>query len=98
MLGPKQVWAIRLWLDQRRRLRDGALIDFAGDNKLRGCDIVGAVDRWAYENGVTLDFSRPGKPTDNAFVENFNGRLCDECLVPVADRRSGQDRSLATGL
>lgn len=36
--------------------------------------------RWAYENGVTLDFSRPGKPTDNAFAESFNGRLRDECL------------------
>jgi putative transposase len=39
-----------------------------------------ALDRWAYQNGVTLDFSRPGKPTDNAFVESFNGRLRDECL------------------
>jgi putative transposase len=39
-----------------------------------------ALDRWAYEAGVTLDFSRPGKPTDNAFVESFNGRLRDECL------------------
>jgi putative transposase len=39
-----------------------------------------ALDRWAYENGVTLDFSRPRKPTDNAFVESFNGRLRDECL------------------
>ena len=39
-----------------------------------------ALDRWAYENGVTLDFSRPGKPTDNAFVEPLNGRLRDECL------------------
>lgn len=39
-----------------------------------------ALDRWAYENVVTLDFSRPGKPTDNAFVESFNGRLRDECL------------------
>ena len=39
-----------------------------------------ALDRWAYENGVTLDFSRRGKPTDNAFVESFNGRLRDECL------------------
>ena len=38
------------------------------------------LDRWAYENGVTLDFSRPGKPMDNAFVESFNGRLRDECL------------------
>ncbi len=39
-----------------------------------------ALDRWAYENGVTLDFSRPGKPSNNAFVESFNGRLRDECL------------------
>ncbi len=39
-----------------------------------------ALDQWAYMNKVTLDFSRPGKPTDNAFVESFNGRLRDECL------------------
>lgn len=38
------------------------------------------LDRWAYERRVTLDFSRPGEPTDNAFVESFNGRLQDECL------------------
>jgi len=38
------------------------------------------LDRWAYERGVTLDFSRPGKPTDNGFIESFNGRLRDECL------------------
>uniref|UniRef100_UPI0035B4C2C7 integrase core domain-containing protein n=1 Tax=Aquabacterium sp. TaxID=1872578 RepID=UPI0035B4C2C7 len=30
--------------------------------------------------GVRLDFSRPGKPTDNSFVETFNGTLRDECL------------------
>jgi putative transposase len=39
-----------------------------------------ALDRWAYERAVTLDFSRPGKPTDNALMESFNGRLRDECL------------------
>lgn len=38
------------------------------------------VDRWAYEHSVTLDFSRPGKPTDNPYVESFNGKLRDECL------------------
>ena len=38
------------------------------------------MDRWAYENGVELDFSRPGRPTDNAKVESFNGRLRQECL------------------
>jgi putative transposase len=34
----------------------------------------------AYENNVTLDFSRPGKPTDNAFIESFNCSFRDECL------------------
>jgi putative transposase len=38
------------------------------------------LDLWAYAKGVTLDFSRPGKPTDNAFIEAFNGRLRAECL------------------
>jgi putative transposase len=36
-------------------------------------------DLWAYQR-VTLDFSRPGKPTDNAFIEAFNGRFRAECL------------------
>lgn len=39
-----------------------------------------ALDKWAYEKNVELDFSRPGKPTDNAFIESFNGSLRDECL------------------
>jgi len=38
------------------------------------------MDRWAYENNVTMDYSRPGKPTDNPFVESFNGSFRDECL------------------
>jgi putative transposase len=38
------------------------------------------LDKWAYEHGVSLDFSRPGKPTDNAFIESFNGRFREECL------------------
>lgn len=37
-------------------------------------------DKWAYENNVTLDYSRPGKPTDNPFIESFNGSFRDECL------------------
>lgn len=39
-----------------------------------------ALDKWAYDNAVTLDFSRPGKPTDNPFIESFNGSFRDECL------------------
>lgn len=38
------------------------------------------MDKWAYERGIELDFSRPGKPTDNAKIEFFNGRLRQECL------------------
>jgi putative transposase len=38
------------------------------------------LDLWAYRRGVTLDFSRPGKPTDNAFIESFNGKFRAECL------------------
>jgi hypothetical protein len=38
------------------------------------------MDKWSNERGVELDFSRPGKPTDNARVESFNGRLRQECL------------------
>ena len=46
-----------------------------------GSEFISKVmDKWAYEKGVELDFSRPGKPTDNANVESFNGRLRQECL------------------
>jgi putative transposase len=46
------------------------------------------LDLWAHLNGVTLDFSRPGKPTDNGFIESSNGRSREECL----------NRSYFTGL
>lgn len=39
-----------------------------------------AVDAWAHHAGVRLQFSRPGKPVDNTFIEAFNGRMRDECL------------------
>jgi putative transposase len=50
------------------------------------------LDQWAYLNGVELDFSRPGKPTDNGHIEAFNGRLRAECLnaswfLSLADAR-----------
>src|SRR6201990_2015739 len=38
------------------------------------------LDIWAYQKGVVLDFSRPGKPTDNSFIESFNGKFRSECL------------------
>ncbi len=39
-----------------------------------------ALDAWAHAAGVKLHFIRPGKPTENAYVESFNGRFREECL------------------
>jgi len=52
-----------------------------------------AVDEWAYGRGLRLEFIDPGRPTQNAYVESFNGKFRDECLnehwfVSVADARA----------
>lgn len=39
-----------------------------------------ALDQFTHNNGIRLDFIRPGKPVENAFVESFNGEFRDECL------------------
>lgn len=61
------------------------LLERRGKPKKLRCDngpefVSKILDKWAYANGVELDFSRRGKPTDNAFVESFNGRFREECL------------------
>lgn len=38
-------------------------------------------DLWAYACGVEFDFSRPGKSTDNAFIESLSGKFRSECLL-----------------
>jgi putative transposase len=46
-----------------------------------GSEFISKVlDKWAYEHHVSLVFSRPGKPTDNSYIESFNGSFRDECL------------------
>jgi putative transposase len=52
------------------------------------------VDLWAYQHHAQIDFSRPGRPTDNAYVESFNATLRRDCLntpwfesVPEAQAR-----------
>ena len=39
-----------------------------------------AFDQWAHLHGIRIDYIRPGKPTENGFIESFNARLRDECL------------------
>ena len=61
-------------LNEQRRLPQTIRVDHGPEfgSKL--------LEQWACLNGVELDFSRPGKPTDNAFIESFNGRLRQGCL------------------
>lgn len=76
-------------LDRLARLR-GKPRSIRVDN---GPEFAGRLlDQWAYLNKVELDFSRPGKPSDNAFIEAFNSRLRQECLnaswfLSMADAR-----------
>ena len=51
-----------------------------------------AFDAWAYARGVQLEYIQPGKPTQNAFIESFNGTFRDDCLnlhwfLSLADAR-----------
>ena len=55
------------------------------------------LDLWAYARNVELDFSRPGKPTDNAYIESLNGKFRAECLsahwfLGLADARRKCER------
>ena len=53
----------------------------ARSSPVNGPEFAGrALDQWAHERGLKIDYIRPGKPVDNAFVESFNGRFRDECL------------------
>lgn len=72
----------------------GALRSIRVDNGTEFTSVV--MDQWAYWNAVTLDFSRPGKPQDNAIIEAFNSRFRQECLnehwfLSVADAQEQVD-------
>jgi putative transposase len=63
----------------------------AGDTVSRAAGRV--LDQWAFFNRVELDFSRPARPTDNAYIESFNARLRQELLnaswfLSLADARA----------
>jgi putative transposase len=61
-------------LSQTRGLPDVITMD-------NGPEFAGRhLDEWAFRNGAKLNFIRPGKPIENAFVGSSNGRLRDECL------------------
>lgn len=59
---------------QQRPLPEAITVD--NGSEFSGKDL----DNWAYWKRIKLDFIRPGKPVENAYIESFNGRLRDECL------------------
>jgi putative transposase len=61
-------------LAELRGLPHGIVVD-------NGPEFAGqALDIWAHERGIALDFITPGRPVENAYIESFNGRFRDECL------------------
>ena len=62
------------WLRERRGTPAAIQVDNGTEFTSR------VVDQWAYQNQVALHFIERGKPTQNAFIESFNGKFRDECL------------------
>lgn len=83
-LRPQQVWAIRFWLDQHRRLRDRALFDLAIDSKLRGCDVVkvriGDIVSGGRIRAVQFELVQPAQKTLLTWLERRGGTLNDYVL------------------
>jgi putative transposase len=73
-LGAQDVVAVCNRLIAQRQAPQRVLVDNGGEFSGR------LLDLWAYHHHVQIDFSRPGKPTDNCFIESFNGSFRDECL------------------
>ena len=79
-LKQKEVWAIRFWLDQERRLRDRALFDLAIDSKLRGCDLVRVrIDDLVRGNAIrdraTIVQRKTGRPVQFEILEPARSTL-----------------------
>ena len=81
-LKPKQVWAIRFWLQRERRLRDRALFDLAIDSKLRGCDLVKVrigdlVSAGRVRNRALVVQQKTGRPVQFELLEAARASLLE---------------------
>lgn len=73
-LGGERVKRVLESISQDRGLPSSIVVD-------NGPEFISQViDEWAYRREVKLDFIRPGKPTDNPYVESFHGKFRSECL------------------
>ena len=88
-LKPRDVWAIRFFLDEHRRLRDRALFDLAIDSKLRGCDVVrmkigDVVAGGSIRNRATVIQQKTGRPVQFELMSD-----CRNSLLAWLQRRGG---------
>lgn len=88
-LKPRDVWAIRFFLDEHRRLRDRALFDLAIDSKLRGCDVVkmkigDVAAGGSIRNRATIIQQKTGRPVQFELMTD-----CRNSLLAWLQRRSG---------
>ncbi|MFO1239005.1 MAG: tyrosine-type recombinase/integrase [Sphingomonadaceae bacterium] len=91
-LKPKDVWAIRFFLDEHHRVRDRALFDLAIDSKLRGCDIVklkigDVVSGDQVRNRATIVQQKTGRPVQFELMTDAR-----KSLLAWLDRRGGSQR------
>ena len=66
----------------KKRFSDEQIISILLEAKagVSARELCRALDQWAFEHSVELRLIQPGKPTQNGFIESFNGRFRDECL------------------
>lgn len=88
-LKPRDIWAIRFFLDEHRRLRDRALFDLAIDSKLRGCDVVkmkigDVVAGGGIRNRATVIQQKTGHPVQFELMSD-----CRKSLLAWLERRGG---------
>lgn len=81
-LYPKQVWAVRFWLEQEHRLRDRAPFDLAIDSKLRGCELVKVrigelVSGARIRQRATVIQQKTGKPVQFELLDPARTSLLD---------------------
>ena len=88
-LKPPDVWAIRFFLDEHRRMRDRALFDLAIDSKLRGCDVIklkigDVVSGGSIRNRATVIQQKTGRPVQFELMTD-----CRKSLLAWLERRGG---------
>ena len=91
-LKPRDIWAIRFYLDEHKRLRDGALFDLAIDSKLRGCDLVrirtsDLTSVGSFRDRATVIQQKTGRPVQFEIMSEAR-----KSLKTWLDRRGGTIR------